>query len=169
MKLLILAKWAGFEIDSSECYAEITPYNLFLALEDLWEHFGAGYSPDIIYSLNNTFNKISSEDSNILEQLMIDNQQIIDIYEEYKEADAFSLVKEDLIKLLKTIQLLLKHFPQLEEEFEDVVIEFGDDYLSVDLSVTGAPSKARIDFMVVMGVEEIFDKMKHLDVEYLDL
>ena len=79
------------------------------------------------------------------------------------------MVKEDLIKLLKTIQVLLKQFPYLEEEFEDIVIDFGDDYLSVELSVTGAPSRARIDFMVVMGVEEIFGKMRNLEVEYLDL
>ena len=66
----ILSNWIGFEIDSSECYAEITPYNLLLAFEDLWKHFKRGYSSDIIYGLNNAFKKISSEDTKKLEQLM---------------------------------------------------------------------------------------------------
>ncbi len=147
----IKANWKGYEIDSSEFFAEILSENTcktiqaFLDSSSIDEKFRTA---NIISSLNSAYEIAISEDKDLVSSLKINNVSFSKIIDKYNSINESDIKKDNLIELCQIVQILVQNFPHLIFEFNDSLIRFerkgAEESNNYEMTIIGVP----VTFMV---------------------
>lgn len=161
----ILSNWIGYEIDSSEFAASISPYNVYDTIKAFLNSSSiksySGYN--LIDNLGKAINIAKFENEEKYNEIRINGSNLDSYYSSIKDWSEKDLTKAQVLELVEAINFFVHNYPFLIFEFLESVIYFnrkGEQSTNYELSVVGFPRTFIVEWYDEEGWKKILEAVR---------